>query len=97
MWNQSNQSKSRATKTVKQIKFKSFWAELEAGKLSPNIIIEQIFETNSCEIGHYWKTLISIFEKFLLLLKELYLWEEALVLAYNSMQFWDVCYFDNFL
>ena len=56
----------RVTKLVKEIKFEGVWDDLEAKNVSKDNHSQNIWDWPwfSCEIAHYWKSLISVLEEF---------------------------------
>ena len=71
----------RVTKIVKEIKFEGAWDELEAKNISRDNQSQNIWDWLwfSCEIKHYGKSLISVFE----VLTEYRFWQEDGILGYQ--------------
>ena len=79
----------RVTNIIKEIKFEEVWGELESKKRFSKTISHKVFETSSSfhVKAHYRKSLIAIFQKFLLVLKSFSFFQEDRTLAYHSMKF----------
>ena len=60
---------------------------VKSKKIFPETIIYKIFETNSCKIAHYRKSLVYVFKRFLLLLRKYSFLQEDWALGYHSMKF----------
>ena len=62
----------RVTKIVKEIKFEGVWGELEAKRcLQRQSFTKYLRLWFSCEIMHYGKSLISVFEEFFANIKKI--------------------------